>query len=178
MLYILSIFWCLVRCYSGRYHTTLLTSRREVEVSDLVKREAGKEWTRTCMDLSPGTKLTNKQWTKNRTVRMVSTVTTTASVRGKKGENRWPQTANIAHHKKIPLNEKATRQTRSSSLPPPRLTPLCHRATAAMTVSALRLRALSLHSSATNTSSFCLFPPRLCRLLCSVLKQLNEDMLL
>lgn len=71
------------------------------------------------------------------------------------------------------------------------LTPLCHRAQAAMTVPALRLRlpllrapaaALSLHSSATNTSSFCLFVPRLClpaeRLLCSVLKQLNEDMLL
>lgn len=81
----------------------------------VVKRETGKDWTRTCIDLSPGTKLTNKQRTKNRTRRMVSTVTATASVTEKKEENRWPQTANIAHHKKTPLNEKATRKTRSSS---------------------------------------------------------------
>lgn len=99
----------------------------------------------------------------------------------------WPQTANISHHNKTPLNKKATCQTSSSS-PPPTSSPfspfpdphflVCD---GAVTERGLELHtppaALSLHSSATFTSSFCLFllvfmSPQSLQ---STLNRINED---
>lgn len=111
--------------------------------------------------------------------------------------NNWPQTANIIHHKKLPLNEKAPCQTSSSSIsitplvclfPPP----LPHTALSPSEgcYDSLSTLSPSPPPAASSAESALLYRnhfyiPFLSpgashpteRLLCSILNRLNEDML-
>lgn len=142
-----------------------------------------KEWTRTSTPTPEQMHLNKKKVNQNRRMRPVTTATTPSTTTTEWRKQLAPNCQHLSPQK-IPLNEKATCQTSSSSLsltpfrfslflPPLLLHLLVSSVTApgslspseaAMTVSAIRLRllrtpaaALSLHSFATNTSSFCLF---------------------